>query len=345
MIQKTQKTYSLDDALAYYGFAHDDQKKALKTLFAHAGIITQTDPWHSLFPIRTTASQLADDILTMVTKTQAAFTLRHEKLERWEIEPSPWMTDHTDEHIQSLSLLGFTDALYPRTHAADIVCILGSTREDLINRIAYTNTLIEDGFQAKMLVLLTGERLVTKNTPERIVDGTEEELSLIAREYQLDSWQKVTETHLMLSLYNTSPLPRKQIPCYTINTPARSLPRPNTLTTISELLTWLQDHPRTQNILFISDQPLINYQYALIRSVFHLQKKNITLNVVGPAIPCLDVAQPILDGLAAYLWAVSPLIFTVLKLHTESTETRQQCTQLYGTNPTLYAMLPESFRV
>lgn len=345
MIQKTQKTYSLDTALDYYGFAHDDQKRALKTLFAHAGIITHTQPWHALFPERTTASELADDILTMVAKTQAAFTLRHDKLERWEIQPSPWMSNHVEEHIQSLSQLGFTDALYPRTRTADIICILGSTREDLINRIAYTNTLIEDGFQAKMLVLLSGERFVTKDTTTKTVDGTEEQLSLIAREYQLDSWQHVTETHLMLSLYNTSPLSRKQIPCYSINTPAGSLPRPNTLTTIAEFITWLQDHPRAQNILFISDQPLINYQYALIRSVFHVQKKNVTLNVVGPATPHLDVIQPLLDGLAAYLWAVSPLIFTVLKLHTESPETRQRCAQLYGANPALYAMLPESFRV
>jgi hypothetical protein len=144
----------------------------------------------------------------------------------------------------------------------------------------------------------------------------------------------------MTYLYGKAPLHKRDLPTYIINTPKGDLPRPTTQNTILELVQWLKDHPEIKNIVFVSSQPYVSYQQAIIQSVF--QEKGITLpmKVVGPAAPPSSHVQSIVEGLGSYLWASAPKVLLDMEISLDTKELQEAFQSLYKEHPLLSTLVP-----
>jgi hypothetical protein len=202
---------------------------------------------------------LLEDILDFIQQTQEHFILRKGNQERWEVQASDWMGKNTDEITKSVKELGFVEEITPMQKEIDAICILGSTFSSIQKRINYAGELIiRRQLTAKNLILLAGERKVSVN-----VDGDEQQLLQIAKKYNIDDLHKLTETHLIQAAYENSTIYNK-LQTFVIDTPAGNLPRPTTETTIVELLKWQSTHKDIKRIIFVSNQPYVKYQEAII---------------------------------------------------------------------------------
>ena len=128
------------------------------------------------------------------------------------------------------------------------------------------------------------------------------------------------------------------MPTYVIDTPAGVLPRPTTQTTIIELVKWLKQHEEIKTITFVSNQPYVKYQEAVIREVIKNLNAEIEIEVVGSA--CSDEnAQPIIEALGSYIFAVTPEI--LIKFGGKITDPAliESFKALYAKQPLIYQNL------
>jgi len=330
---------SLNNALNVYGFTKPDQKKALNDLFHQAGVILQRRSYSIPSFFEQNQNLLASDILHLVKMTQCTFTIRKGTQERWETRPLEWMLKNKEQILYDLKILGFVRAIKPKIKNPDAVCILGATRKRMATRIGYVEQLISHGLSTDHVILLAGERYVSAN-----IDATEKELTDIAKGFNLSDWRKLTETHLMKELYNSSFLSKNGIPVSIIDTPRGLLPRPTTQTTIVSLIQWLKDQPHLKNIVFVSNQPNVHYQDAIIKTVFHENGMNINFEVVGPAAEDECEIKSILEGLGSYIWAALPNVLSSLKLKITDNTIKEEFRELYSGNPLIYENLPENLK-
>ncbi len=332
-------SYNLRDALSYYGFRNFEQQQALESIFQKASILPLGEPLESIFPTKRTANQLAWDLLTMVRETQRTLTLRTGVQERWEIEPQEWMKEDPQAIVTDLRSLGFIDGIDPQGSNYDAVGLLGSTGPKMQERLNYLHTLMKQGLHVPTLLLISGERYLLQD-----IDGSEEELIQLAQRLGVDDWHQLTEADLLQDLYNSSPLSHDGLNSYLINTPRRTLPRPTTQTTILESLPWLSAHPEVQNILFISNQPTVLYQRAVIESVFSEEGLHQQIEVVGPPAVNFAKIQLLLEGLGSYLWAATPALLSKMNLIITDPHLKEAFEELYAQNPFIYDTLPKSIR-
>ncbi len=338
-LYRRQNTISMHDALNYYGFTTIDQKKAIEDLLHKGGIISVNQSLEQAFPNRSKESELVQDLLTFVKELQNKFVIRTGKQERWEVSAVDWMVQNKNQLLEDLKVLGFVDDI-PAIKTTDAICILGGARSRMLNRLEYANSLLENGVESKAIILLSGERYLTKN-----IDGNEEELQGLSKKFALDDWSKLTEMHLLKDLYNSSLLYNKSINTYFIDTPSRDLPRPTTETTILELISWLKSHSEVQSIIFISNQPYVKYQEAIISAIFKENGINIKYQVVGSsAILEKDNIQPILEGFGTYIFAALPTILSNMNININDPLVNNVFKELYSKNPLIYRSLPSNFR-
>lgn len=327
--------HSMDDVLDAYGFQTLAQKEALKDLFLQSSVIPSHQSWENIFPKRSTKEQLAKDLLMLLQKVQTQFVLRSGNKERWEVSPLTWMSKNIDKNFSQLETLGFINAIKPTLSTVDAVCILGSTKNSMQQRLDYAETLLQQGIAAKAVILLSGERFVTQE-----VDGSLQELQAMGKQLGINDWKQLTETNILAYLYEMAPLHKRALPTYVIDTPKGDLPRPTTQSTLWELVQWLKSHPEIKSILFISNQPYVCYQKAIIQSV--LQEKGITLSidVVGPAASPSSHIQKIAEGLGSYLWAKAPLVLLNMEITLDTKELQEAFQKLYKMHPLIYTILP-----
>lgn len=338
LYQTNSASHSFNQALDRYNFSTPEQKEALRQLFEQAAIAITPTPHNDSFAYQGSKQELVQAIITAVKETQAKFVVRTGTQERWEVEPLAWTRHNTKNIVAALQTLGFVDAIKPRCREVDAICILGATRGRMIDRIAYADLLVEKGVRTHAIIFLTGERYVTIG-----VDGTEAELTEIAQASAVDNWTKLTETHVAKYIYAHSNLQQRGIASYVIDTLAGNLPRPTTQTTMLELMKWLRQHPEVKRIIFVSNQPYVQYQKALIQAILEDSENpgdSIAFEVVGQAVTKLDTPQPILEGLGSYLWAATPHVLR--ELHATITEptARKELEELYAKNPLLYNCIP-----
>ncbi len=329
------KPYSLDKVLDHYGFTTSQQKRALHDLYQKATGM----PWQEAFSSRHTKKALMRDILTFIEKTQEKFIVRKGLQERWEVEALPWMTQNKGEILDDLRTLGFIEEIEPTHKHVDAICILGATWKTMLRQFQYTHCLLKSGVTAPSLIFLGGERYVTVG-----VDGTEEELSALAAKLGVSDWRQLTEAHLMTELYTTSKIKNQKITPYFINTPKGDLPRPTTQTTMMELITWLKHHPEIKSLLFVSPQPHVKYQEAIIQSIFADQHKALSFHVVGPGVTNSQNMKPLIEGLGSYLWATTPPLLAQLGLEERDPHIIAELKELYNKNPLMYKELPAILR-
>jgi hypothetical protein len=296
-------TLSLWNLLDHYGYQRLDQKKALEHLCQEAGILSQEQSFQDRFPQRKEKNDLLQDLTDFVTITQKHFLLRSGTQERWEVKPVNWMQVQKPETVEALSKLDVVAEIPPQNKTPDVVCILGATFKTMATRIGYVENLY-NGRQVtpRYLVLLAGQRKSTVG-----VDGTEAELARIAQHQGVTNPTQLTETHLIQEAYQASTLYNK-LPTHVIDTPAGNLPRPTTETTTLEFIKWLRQHPEVKTVLFISNQPFVNYQKAVITEVFISEKFEISFEVVGAASAEPLNIQKLVESIGSYIWAKTPQV-------------------------------------
>lgn len=333
--QKGQEACSLSELLKNYRFESTVQKEAVQDLFQKSGVIPAGKTWDDVFPKRSNKLELVQDVLTMVQETQAKFTLRKGIQERWQVSPLEWMAQEPEKIMKNLEMLGFVKEIVPQQKTVDAICILGATLPTMEKRITYVNQLIQAGIQANAIILLAGERYITAG-----VDGAEEKLRDIAYQQKVVDFHQLTETHLIKYAYENSPLSRLKIPVHVIHTPKRDLPRPTTQTTLEELIQWLKNHPEIKTIMFVSNQPYVNYQKAIVETVFQHCGVVLPFEMVGSSASENAKVQSLIEGLGSYLYAATPLVLKKIGVSFGAEPIQTTLKKLYAQNPLVYRVLP-----
>lgn len=329
--------YSFENALDHYGFRDPAKKEDIRKLFELSSLIHPGESFNDAFPPRENLDEFLDDLLKIIEKTQQTFTVRKGTEERWQVTPASWIDGHQEDIIKALRALGFVNEITPTHISFDAVCILGATIPRMKGRVSYTESLLERGIKAKQLILVSGERYVTKG-----VDGSVEELSQIADKVGLQTWEKLTEAKALSYLAEESPLSKRKIPITLIDTPRKDLPRPTTQTTIEDLIGWLKENPDIKTLLFVSSQPYVLYQGVIIRTIFEHKGKEATFETVGtPADTSEPKTSALVESFGSFLWAGLPSVLKAMSISIgESRALKERLEALYAQTPLIYASLP-----
>ena len=330
----------------FYGFSGAEKRSAFESLCQKAGLL----PAGKGFGTATSHEQFITDLVTFVSQTQEKFVVRTGRQERWDVGPLQWMSQAPEAIKANLKILGFLDAVLPQESQPDAVCVLGSTRPTMENRMAYLVKLMEEGhLRSSHLVLLAGERYVTPG-----VDGTVQELGALARKCGKKKWQQLTETDLLKEIYQRSPLAKQpHLQVHVIHTlqsvtPDGTALRPTTQSTTVDFSEWQKKNPAIERVVFVSSQPHVAYQEAVIRTVLRAEKSPLKVEVIGQAFGAKTQGQNIgflVGALGSYLWAVTPLLLANQSVASPlSREEKQGFRTLYAKQPLVYMVLPPAFR-
>lgn len=311
--RKKNMQLSFSTLLSFYGFSTKEKKHALEDIMQQANILLEnTTAYSTFFSKKKTKKEILTDIITFVQETQEKFTIRFadrtNTKERWEIAAPQWMNKNKKNTLKNLTTLGLVKSIYPKNKKPDVICILGSTAKSMAIRASYLAFLLENGVKTGSIILLTGERYVTKN-----VDGSENDLIKLAKKLNKNSYKELTEEDLMRQIYKTYSF-YKKFPTYILNTPAGNLPRATTKTTIKTLITWLKKHKKVKTILFISNQPSTAYQAQVINTAFQENNYTTIYEVVGPGVEQKNIMS-LVGALGSLIWAKTPDIIRKLELH------------------------------
>lgn len=267
------------------------------------------------------------EALKFVEATQKKFFNRKPAQERWQKQPLEWVNENAQGVHEALQTLGFFDSIFPMQIEYDAVCILGAAGGTMKNRIEFLEELIKNGLKTRKIVLLTGERYLTEN-----VDGSAEYLSAVSKYFGVEL-EKLTETHLFKYLYEHSNL-NGNFELIVIDTPQRNGCRPTTQTTLEDFLKWQRNYPDIHEILFISNQPSVKYQEAVIAEVLYHYKSELNFDVVGSGSRNIDLQRAV-GELGAFIWAIMPQILRVLDFDKDKNFI-ELAQKLYGQQPIFY---------
>lgn len=221
-----------------------------------------------------------EDIIAQTQK----YWLRKLNQERWEVTELP-----LDKRLFVLTWAaeqGLFSDWKPACKEYDKALILGATTSGMQKRLDYLKHLWVQGTRFHEIVWLTGERPLDP----RVDDFTE----------QCD-----TESKVACIIWAKSSLPEEMrtLPVLFITTPMKgeglSRQRPNTGDTI---ITWLKIAPTCCKALFVSDQPVCGYQFAVVKTNL---PKEFLFDVVGPGIDPSkypNVAAITLDSVSRWIY-------------------------------------------
>ncbi len=284
VIQEKQKV-NLEEVLDSFGFVGKERQDAFKFICEKAGVhLPERFGTHELFQL--------------VASTQERFVNRADKQERWETTDLDWMGQDVKLLNESFAELGFVGAVYPNKMHYDAVCILGARRSEMEKRIKFVERLVARGHDFDRVVLLTGERYATVG-----VDGTAEEIEEIAQHFGISS-SEVTEAYIFKYLYEQSCLNKGDFTLVVIDTPARDGRRPTTQTTVEDFCKWDKEHPGAiEDALFISSQPYVAYQTAIIEEILRQNNSDLLFKVSGDSyMPSNDSVKTLAGALGSYIW-------------------------------------------
>lgn len=318
-------SYGIRQELRYHGFANESQLNSLLNLLKYSGIVDKDKKLQEVFPTKQDLNSLVDNLVKLTKQTQQKFVNRGKSIERWEVEQQAWMAENQEQILKELDNLGFVREIKPTLKKVDAICIFGATKVAMTERMKYVITLVEDGLQADNLIILSGERYLSDK-----VDGTADELAQLASKLG-KSVNQLTEVNLATQLYESSGLSQFNFNKYIIDTPGSALKRPNTYTTLLELTKWLHktNSPTIKTILFISNQPYVPYQKAVINNVMNSKNLKIKFEVAGPKARDGIKNQQIIDALGSYIFANTMGVFNKIDLKALAPETQSSFKQMY----------------
>ncbi len=286
-----------------------------------SGSLTKSDLWK---------------IMTLVQKTQRQWVRRTHGKERWDVVKKYDNTEYKQSMLPRLKVLGIVDTCLSDARTSDAVCVLGATGPSMSKRLKFLEYCIEKGlFRRQNILLLSGERSLQSR-----VDGREYD-DLIKKK----GGSVFLERDLLQHLYNSSPLPRRKWPVTMIHGEKGLLPRATTESTIKTLLNWLKNHSAVKTITFVSSQPHVLYQKAIIQSVLQSCNSPINVRFVGAGANGIDVDDA-LAALGSYIWAITPSILSRVSLpklsRIETQELQDFFKESYEKQESLYRILPKN---
>lgn len=197
--------------------------------------------------------------------------LRPAGKERWQIEDR--FADKKKYLMPLLEQLGLVDEVMSEKKSYDYVILLGFIYKRHLVELHYLSKLVQVGISFKNIVLLGSDRPLDP-VVEPINDILNPDVTLMPLR---SGWKQSptvslkTEMDMMKLMFDQFDLPTmvRILPTTFINTPMQraengTLRRANTADTIK---TWLSTTPTPGNCLFISLQPFIGYQDAVIRTL------------------------------------------------------------------------------
>lgn len=323
---------SLEEVLDSFGFTAEGQKDAFKFICEKAGVP---------LPERLGAHEL----LQLVVSTQERFVNRADKQERWETKDLNWMAQNVEDlnkkfvdlGIVDATLYGFKQYTQPNCMQYDAVCILGARKSEMEKRIKFVERVVKDRrYSFNWLVLLTGARPATIG-----VDGTMEEIAEIAQFFGIESGE-VTEAHIFKYLYEKSSLNNGEFKFLMIDTPAKDGRRPTTQTTVEDFCLWINAHPgKIDQALFISSQPYVDYQMAIIEEILQQKDSNLKFKVAGDLyVPGNNSVKTLAGALGSYIWAGMPNCLRRFGFKIKNDEELALAKRLYSHMPWIYKSLP-----
>ncbi len=323
---------TLEEVLDSFEFATEEQKDAFKFICESAEVS---------LPERLGTQEL----LQLVASTQERFVNRADKQERWETKDLSWMANNIESLNKKFADLGLVDAVFHgfRQHASpyctqyDAVCILGARKSEMEKRMKFVERLVkEKGHFFNWVVLLTGARPATVG-----VDGTMEEIAEIAQFFSIES-SEVTEAHIFKYLYEKSLLNKDKLKFLVIDTPGKDGRRPTTQTTVEDFCLWLNAHPgKIDQALFISSQPYVAYQMAIVEEILQQNNSNLSFRIAGDFyVPGNNSVKTLAGALGSYIWAEMPICLRHFGLKIKTDEELALAKRLYGHMPWIYKSLP-----
>lgn len=214
----------------------------------------------------------------IVEKTQNGF-LRPADKDRWQLTEKFTQTQKNGSKILSKNL-GLVDAVNPLYTVYDHLIILGSTATTAYERLIDLVSLWKQGIRSDALVFLGSERPLDQE-----YESAQTILELIGNFSQGKEGiaQKLprTETELLLFLWNhiTVPTDLALVQPIIINAPMNGTKRATTADTIVH---WLKTNPKVGRCLFISSQPFVGYQDAVIQGCMPAE---FIVDTVGRSYP------------------------------------------------------------
>jgi hypothetical protein len=325
--KRAGKTTSLWKILDFYGFDRLEQKQALQLLMQKAKIIKPTESFNALFPVRNNDSLLFSDLIIFLSLLQKHFIIRKGTQERWAMQNVPWMEENPQEILAALMKLDIMEEIAPTFVKPDALCVLGARKNYMAVRLAYADKLLNNGIlqqENSHLILLTGQRKAIIG-----VDGTKDELVYISKKQNVKSIADLTETDLIKELYSHCSMAAKSVIPTLIDTPANGSSRPTTETTVEKLCAWLRRHSNVKQIVFISNQPHIKYQAAIIKKVFKQEKIRVAFEISGPKIPPAVNIQEMISALGSQILAQTSEVITAASLEPRNKHLIKQLKAIY----------------
>ncbi|NGX51295.1 MAG: hypothetical protein K1060chlam2_01160, partial [Chlamydiae bacterium] len=174
-----------------------------------------------------------------------------EAQEQWSQQGERWtFQDHSEEERSDIlsileEMVSFEIKRASKNHY-DYALVLGALYLSVEKRIAHLVDEYSRGVRFDVVVFLTGQRPLH---PEKEANFSG------------------TETDMMVEVWSTFPMPEelRALPLMVVDAPP--LPERGRPTTESTLYAWLEAAPNPGSCLFISSQPFVNYQDAIIKFV------------------------------------------------------------------------------
>jgi hypothetical protein len=243
-----------------------------------------------------------DGTLASIVKETQQHWLRQAGKERWQVDEI--CADKKDEILKISQMLGQLDEIAPtKTHYRYAV-ILGATAKRVRTRLAYLIELYKKGIQFDEIIMLGSDRPLDAEIENEVMllDTKNPDLACKTN-WTFNGALPKTEFEMLKFIYDQADLPAqfKAVPTQIINTPMiknsnGTMRRPTTEDTIK---TFLSLNPKSGDCLFISNQPYVSYQDAVVRTYL---PQEFNLETVGScASPTLRNAE-LLDNYARTLY-------------------------------------------
>ena len=303
---------SLNVVLEELGISEEKQKEAFKKLCVAAEVALPEN-----FDIKS--------LLQLVVDTQRSFTNSKQNQDEGEICPLEWMNKNPEQHLACIKTINLvTEDVLPSYQNYGAACLLGDVNSTMQYRMKYLEEVVNSGVDLDKIFLLSEARPVSN------VDGSEEEILQICKKVGVEK-QNLTEAHILQNIFENSFL-SKYFTYVLINTPCVNGGKTIMQNTVLDFCQWRTDHNFEGKVLFISSQPNVLYQKAVIEEI--LEGKGIDFEVVGPKTNSQSV-QTLVGALGSFIWASMPKIITKLGFKVASPEEIELVKSLYGESHSL----------
>lgn len=249
-----------------------------------------------------TGIQHDGSLASAVEQTQQQW-LRATGKERWQI--NELFPEKRQEALLLLDELGCIAAVQPTHNHYDYAIILGASVPAIRIRLSYLAQLWQDGVHFENLIFLGGARpLDPQRESASVLLDTKNKTLPAKNGWQYNGILPTTEITMMQFIYDQADLPKEFMACPVkfISTPLQKTnyaANPRNPNTADIITTWLAQDPMNGTCLFISNNPYIGYQDAVVRTTM---PQDFIIETVGNAATDETKLSVFLDNCARWLY-------------------------------------------